>query len=115
MRYSKKILLIAQLLIAKNNFIEIILNAATNKHAINMDYVTKTANELKNYIVVPLEIKQRKLTNGTTMVLYAEDVNDSNRTKSFILDNIKRVNELNKSYRTKHPIKIHQNADKVVK
>lgn len=111
MKYSKKLLLIAKILFANDKIIQTILDAAVNKHAVNMDYVTKTANELKNYIVVPLEIKQRKLTNGTTMVLYAEDVNDGNRTKTFILKNIKRINELDKSFRTKHPIKIHQKLD----
>lgn len=106
MKYYKQLLLIARILISNKNIIDLILNAAVQKHAINMDYVTKTSNELKNYIVVPIEIKQRKLTNGITMVLYAEDINDNNRTKTFIINNIKRINEIDKVYKTNNPIKI---------
>lgn len=37
---------------------------------------------------MPLELKQRRLKKGVYTVLYAQDVNDNNRTKSFIVNKI---------------------------
>lgn len=106
MNIGHKLFLVSKILFAKNKIIDQILVAAQNGHAINMDYVSKTSKEFKNYVVIPIEMKERKLTDGISMVLYAEDVNDENRTKTFVISNIKRINEINKKYKSINPIKI---------
>ena len=52
---------------------------------------TYTSSDLKKYRIVPLEWKMRKLKMGYRKVLWAQDILDNYRTKSFVLTNIQKV------------------------
>ena len=56
-----------------------------------IDYVKITTNELNQYKVIPLEWKFRDLKVGRRKVLYAQDMNEGYKTKSFVHINIQRV------------------------
>jgi hypothetical protein len=47
--------------------------------------------DLKKYAIVPLEWKMRKLKMGYRKVLWAQDIYDNFRTKSFVASNIQKV------------------------
>lgn len=74
-----------------NQQIEEQLSQATKEEcAVIFEYST-LQGENKTYNVMPLDIKTRQLKNGKETVLYAEDLNENNRTKSFIIKNIKNM------------------------
>lgn len=90
MRISKQLIRIAQL-ISQKQIQKILVQATEKKCAININYLTISGNGIKNYTVMPLQIKNRQLKNSRQLVLYAQDINEHNRTKSFIIKNIKHI------------------------
>ena len=73
--------------------------ATQQKCSVTFEYSTIEGNT-NVYNVMPLDIKLRQLKEGTELVLYAEDVNQKNRTKSFIVKNIRNIKvDKNSTYR----------------
>lgn len=90
MRISKQLIKIAEILNFKQ-VREVLIQATKKKCAVNIDYLTISGNGIKNYTVMPLQIKTRELKYSRQLVLYAEDIHQQNRTKSFIIKNIKHI------------------------
>ena len=91
MKTSTKLIKIAIKLANNSQTLQALLDATKENKAIQFQYLSITNNTVKKYTVLPLQIKLRKLQNGSQTGLYAEDVNKNNRTKSFVLKNIKNI------------------------
>ena len=78
-------------LLAKRNRSIAIMEAVARNTYVVIEYVKITTNELKTYKIIPLEWKFRELKVGRRKVLYAQDMNEQFRTKSFVHVNIQRV------------------------
>lgn len=78
-------------LLAKRNRNIAIIEAVARETYIIIEYVKITTNEFSAYKVIPLEWKFRDLKIGRRKVLYAQDMNDRFKTKSFVHINIQRV------------------------
>lgn len=90
MKISKQLIKIAEILNSKQ-IQETLLQATKNKCAVNIDYLSISGNGINNYTIMPLQIKKRQLKYSNELVLYAEDINQNNRTKSFVMRNIKKI------------------------
>lgn len=90
MKISNKLIKIAEILNSKQ-IQNVLVQATKKKCAVNIDYLTISGKGIKNYTVMPLQIKKRQLKYSNQLVLYAQDINENNRTKSFVIKNIKRI------------------------
>jgi hypothetical protein len=71
---SSQLIKIAKILLSAAlppHFYDIIGEATKNKCAISFDYRSIANNNVKQYTVMPLELKQRRLKKGVYTVLYA--------------------------------------------
>ncbi len=94
-------------LFSKRNKRIAIREAALRRVQCIIKYRKITTNEVKKYIIAPLEMKYRRLRVGFRKVLYASDMEDKKRTKSFVLNNIFSVALTDRKYRPLYPIKIY--------
>lgn len=78
-------------LLAKRNRNISIIEAVARGTYIVIEYVKITDNSFDRYKIIPLEWSFRDLKIGRRKVLYAQDMNDQFRTKSFVHVNIQRV------------------------
>lgn len=74
-------------------------------------YTKTTTGETNKYIVAPYEYKYRRLRVGLRKMLYAVDMEDSQkgrrgRTKSFAMRNVRRVIITDRTFRPRYPVKI---------
>lgn len=74
-------------------------------------YKKTTTGETKKYLVAPYEYKYRRLRVGLRKMLYAVDMQDSQkgrrgRTKSFALRNIRNVAITDRKFKPRYPMKI---------
>lgn len=86
-----------------NKKVQQILNALVDFNTIGIDYRKKDGS-FESYVIVPVQIKN----NNKKLILYAEDVDENNQTKSFIVNNILKIRNHNRDNKTIHPIKIDQ-------
>ena len=104
---STKIAKIAMIIASsKTQLKNVLLQATKEDKAITFNYTSIINNQTKQYTVMPLEIKNRILKNGNNLVLYGEDVNDGNRTKSFVINNIDNIKINNKRFHRKRKNKL---------
>ena len=78
-------------LLAKRNRNISIIEAVARGSYVVIEYVKITDNTFNRYKVIPMEWAFRDLKVGRRKVLYAQDMNDEYRTKSFVHVNIQRV------------------------
>ena len=78
-------------LLAKRNRNISIIEAVARGSYVVIEYVKITDNTFNRYKVIPMEWGFRDLKVGRRKVLYAQDMNDEYRTKSFVHVNIQRV------------------------
>ena len=104
---SAKIAKIAMIIASSETQLKnVLLQATKEDKAITFNYTSIINNQTKQYTVMPLEIKNRILKNGNNLVLYGEDVNDGNRTKSFVINNIDNIEINNKRFYRKRKNKL---------
>lgn len=106
---DKKMKLVEQLIkiaasIYPNKTMQKIINALQQFNTISIDY-RKLNGQFESYVIVPVQIKNK----NKKLVLYAEDIDQQNKTKSFIIKNILKIRNYNRDNKTKHPIKIQKN------
>lgn len=91
---SKKLIIIADILSPlkfSKQIKDLLVQATKQKCAVKFDYTSIIDGKTKTYIVMPLQIKTRNLNHGTELVLYGEDINHNNRTKSFVIKSIRNI------------------------
>ena len=93
MTLSNKLIKIAEQIrnIDSNSVMSVLLQASKEDNAVSFDYISIETGKLKKYIVLPLQVKLRKLKKSSDTMLYAQDVENNNKTKSFVLKNIRNI------------------------
>lgn len=98
-----------------SGLLSILLVATKQKKAVNFDYISINTGAMKNYTILPLQVKLRRLKKGSQTVLYGQDVNNNNRTKSFVLKNIKNIKVINQKFKRvrKNLLQKYINRDRI--
>ena len=92
---------------AKRNFRVAIREAALRGVTCVILYRKVTTGEIKRYEVIPTEYAYKRMAgNRLRKILWAQDVRDDKRTKSFYLRNIAKAVLTDRRLRSKWPIKI---------
>lgn len=89
-------------LMAKRNRNIAIMEAVARHTYVVIDYEKITTNERLQYKIVPMKWSYRQLKVGLKKVLYAQDMNEDFKTKSFVHVNILKVLIGKKSVRPKN-------------
>ena len=78
-------------LMAKRNRSVAIIEASRRRTYVVLTYIKITDDIKESYKVIAMEWKYRKLKSGFKKVLYAQDMNEEYRVKSFVHINIQNV------------------------
>ena len=91
---------------AKRNKRVTIMEGAMRRVSIIIDYTKVTDGSRKKYLLNSYSYRYRKLKKGWRKVLFAEDRNEGNQIKMFVLQNIGNVVLTDKKYRPTWEIEI---------